>query len=321
MVIEIQHDRMVVGLRKEEWTKVLYEPIEVPEDLATPDLAPEVSLYSRSRGKATENEPMFGEVAWEPLLNHEYFGSSAKAERCLLQRKILYDAWRYLVAKDPADIATIRAQLQGSHRQRKLLKELDKARKARSNGIKQRDQRRARKLQRLDQGLPAESIEKSDDDSGLGSDSDDDSEDGEDDDNESRRRMPPPGYTVRRRPLGSHRGSVEPLMSGGLGRYFGAESNAASPSGQTTTSRGVKRKQPAGPELPRARAESQGVIITPPASGRPPRSEQNVEEEDDGDNDDDEDEVLGMLGSQNANGGLGFKEAIAAATRRSLAPC
>jgi len=298
---------MVVGLRKEEWTKVLYEPISAPAGLITPDLAPDVGLYSHSRGDATENEPMFGEVAWEPLLNHEYFGSSAKAERCMLQRKILYDAWRYLVARDPVDIAIIREQLEGSHRQRRLLKELDKARKARTNSIRQRDQRRARRAQLLDPNVPAESIENSDDDSGLGSDTDDD---GIHNDNEDARRMPPPSHTVRRRGPAARPAF---MMSGGLGDTGNRNSNTASASGQTTAGRSAKRKRPLDPEPRRSshvRSESQGLFMTPPASGRPPRSEQNGEDDD----------ALDVLNGDDANGGLDFDAAMAAARELSLAP-
>jgi len=308
MVIEIVRDRMVVGLRKEEWTKVFYEPISAPEELRTPDLAPDVGLYSRSRGQATDNEPMFGEVAWEPLLNHAYFGSSVIGERRLLQKKILYDAWRYLVAQNPRDVALIREQLQGSHRQRVLLKELDKARKARTNSIKQKEQRRARKAQRLGSNVPAQSIEVSDDDSGLGSDTEDDEE--EDIDNEGGKRMSPPNHALRRRGLESHRGSVarsSPMMSGGLGHFGSADRTVASSSSQTNA---AKRKRPADPELQRnshARSESQRMFMTPEASGRPSRPEHNG-------NDDDK------FDGHGANGGLPYKAALAAARERSLAP-
>jgi hypothetical protein len=95
-------------------------------------------LYSHSRGEATDDEPMHGQTAWDPTFNHEYIASSKSAEKLLLQRKLLYDAWRYLMAKEPAQIATIKKQLQGSHRQNMLLKELDKARRARTNLIKQK---------------------------------------------------------------------------------------------------------------------------------------------------------------------------------------
>ena len=88
MVIKIVRRRLVVGLRKGEWDEVYLEPILETDDLTTPNHAPEIGLYSRSHGEATENEPMFGEVAWEPLLNHEYFGSSAKPERLMLQKMI-----------------------------------------------------------------------------------------------------------------------------------------------------------------------------------------------------------------------------------------
>jgi hypothetical protein len=316
MVIKIVRRRLVVGLRKGEWDEVYLEPILETDDLTTPNHAPEIGLYSRSHGEATENEPMFGEVAWEPLLNHEYFGSSAKPERLMLQRKILWDAWRYLVAQDPAVIAIIREQLQGSHRQRTLLRELDKARKARTNAIRQKEQRRARKAQRLDPDAPAASIEVSDDDSGLGSDTEDDYE--EDIDNEDGRRMPPPSRAANRRPSGARRGPVarsparsSPMMSGGLGHFGSAGRNTASSSIQTNA---AKRKRSAGSELQRnshARSESQHLFITPEASGRP-RPEQNLNGEDD--------DEFDMLGGHDANGGLSEDAAIATARVRSLAP-
>ncbi|GAB7327292.1 hypothetical protein MBLNU13_g11175t1 [Cladosporium sp. NU13] len=310
MVIEIVRNRMVVGLRKEEWTKVFYEPISALAELRTPDLAPDVGLYSHSRGEATENEPLFGEVAWEPLLNHAYFGSSVIAERKHLQRKILWDAWRYLVAQDPADVAEIGAQLQGSHRQRTLLKELDKARKTRTNSIRQREQRRARRAQLLDPNVPAPSIEMADDDSGLGSDTEDDDE--EDIENEDGRRMPPPGHAADRRTFGTRRGQVarfSPMMSGGLGDFGSAERNMASSSSQTNA---AKRKRPAGSELQRnshVRSQSQNLFMTPVATGQSPRPEQNHED----------DEDLDVIGAHDANNGLSYKPAIAAARERGLA--
>lgn len=310
MVIEIVRRRVVVGLRIEEWIKVFYEPIS-PPPLTTPDAAPDVGLYSRSHGEATENEPMFGEVAWEPLLNHAYFGSTAIAERRSLQKKILWDAWRYLVAQTPADVAIIRAQLQSTHRQRTLLKELDKARKARTNSIRQREQRKARRAQRLDPNAPALSIEMSDDDSGLGSDTEDDEQDIDGDD--GGRRMPPPGHVANRQPLGARRGPVARpslMMSGALGDFGSAVRNMASSSSQTSAS---KRKRPAGSEIQRssrAHSESQHLFMTPAASGRPRGPEQNGEDDDE----------LDLLGGHDANNGLSFKAAIAAARERSLAP-
>lgn len=311
MGIEIIHKRILVGLRKHEWTRVVYGPIPVPEDLTTPDRAPDVGLYSHSRGPATENEPMFGEVAWEPLLNHDYFGSSSKPERLMLQRKTLFDAWRYLVAEDPEDIAIIRAQLQGSHRQRTLLKELDKARKARTNSIRQREQRRARRAQHLDPNAPAASIEMSDDDSGLGSDTEDNDE--EDAENEDGRRMPPPVHAANQRPLGARREPVarpSPMMSGGLGDFGSADRSTAYSSRQTNA---VKRKRPADSELQRnshARSQSQNLFMTPVATGQSPRPEQNDEDDDD----------LDLLGGHDANSGLSFKAAMATARKQSRAP-
>jgi hypothetical protein len=193
MTITAKHNRIAVGLRLEEWTVVYYEPIEAPEDPEKPHCAPLVGLYSRSKGEAREDDPMFGEVAWEPLLSHNYTKSGAKAERLQLQRKILWDAWRYLVAKEPTEIAVIRAQLQGSRKGTVLLAQLDQARKARSISIEQtRKRREKRRRTNIEQGLPAESMERCDDDedSGLGSDgqTEGDSQEG---------RMPPPPPSPR----------------------------------------------------------------------------------------------------------------------------
>lgn len=311
-----------------------YEPIEIPKDITTPDLAPQVGLFSKSRGEATESEPLFGVTAWEPLLNPDYFPSKMIAERCFLQRKALYDAWRYLVAKTPAQVAKIKLQLQGSHRQTKLLNELDKARKARSNSIKQRERARVKKLRSRDPNAPVESIEKSDDeedDSGLGSDTDEDAED-DDDDDEDRRRMPPPSHVTSRRPPEPRRNSVassELFMSGGRGSSIDAEDDddadldirpragsAAPLSGRKTpftAAKSVKRKQSSGPDLQRnsrARTEGKGVFVTPPASGRPPGSQRDV----------DDDTTLDMMSGLDANDGLHNDAAFDEGLRRSKAP-
>lgn len=333
MGTEIVHDRIVVGLQKEEWTKVFYEPTPIPEDITIPSLAPEVALFSKSRGEKTDDEPLPGVTAWGPLFNPAYIPSSSARERDLLQRKILYDAWRYLVAKTPSQIAVIREQLQGSRRQKRLLMELDKARKARSNSIKQRDRKKARKLQ-LDPNVSAESIEKSDDDdddSGLGSDTDNDGEDDDSDGDADRRRMPPPRPATPHRPSGSHRSSVarsEPMMSGVRGDSIDAENgaedldvgrragSAALSSGRSTpftAARSVKRKQPFGPKVQRnvrARTEGQDLFLTPSPSGRRPDFERDVE---DGN-------TLNMSSSQDVNGGLTFEDAMRAAEDRSRAP-
>jgi hypothetical protein len=203
MTITAKHNRIAVGLRLEEWTVVYYEPIEAPEDLTKPHCAPVVGLYSRSKGEAREDDPMFGEVAWEPLLSHNYTKSGAKAERLQLQRKLLWDAWRYLVAKEPTQIAVIKAQIQSSRKGTVLLTQLDQARKTRSNSIEQtRKRREKRRLMKLEQGLPAESVEKYDDeeDSGLGSD-------GEAvEDNQEGRMSPRPPPPKFRKPRGEHGG-------------------------------------------------------------------------------------------------------------------
>lgn len=262
MTITAKHNRIAVGLRLEEWTVVYYEPIEAPEDLTKPHCAPVVGLYSRSKGEAREDDPMFGEVAWEPLLSHNYTKSGAKAERLQLQRKLLWDAWRYLVAKEPTQIAVIKAQLQGSRKGTVLLAQLDQARKARSNSIEQtRKRREKRRLMKLEQGLPAESVEKYDDeeDSGLGSDGE-----AAEDDQEGRMSPPPPPPKFRR-PRGEHGG----LRASQLPRSRTREASSAveddddvvevvRPGGNTATSRS-RGSTPAGASSSkRRRNESPG---------------------------------------------------------------
>lgn len=202
MTITAKHNRIAVGLKCEEWNVVYYEPIQPPEDLTTPHCAPVIGLYSRSRGDAREDDPMIGEVAWEPLLSDVHIKSGVKKERLHRQREILYDAWRYMVATEPFDIATIKAQLQASRKGTVLLMQLDQARKARCSRTRQTRQRREKRRQKMiEQGLPAESVERDDDeeDSGLGSD-------GEGEESDQEARMPPPPALRFRMPSSVHGG-------------------------------------------------------------------------------------------------------------------
>jgi hypothetical protein len=331
MRIELVHSRLVVGLWKEEWIKVFYEPQEPPEDITTPNLAPGILLFSHSRGDATDREPMPGQTAWDASFNPEYIASSTKAEKLLLQRILLWDAWRYLTATEPAQIAAIKEQLQGSHRQTMLLKELDKARKARSTLIKQKNQRKAKRARLSDPKIPAKSIEISDDDDEDSGFDDDDDEDDDDDDSEDRRRMPPPNHTAPRRPSGLHRTPFTALMSGARGNSIDGEGvrndleirgktgSTALPSGRNSSSaaaKSVKRKQPFDQEQQRnSRAHMEGpegrrLFMTPPASDRRPQSERDVEDDD----------PLDALIGQDANGGLDEEAAINEAMRLSQAP-
>jgi rubredoxin len=70
MPIAAKHNRLAVGHKSGDWTVVYYEPIEPnePTDLTTPHHAPEIGLYSQSRGDPRPNDPIPGQVAWESLL-------------------------------------------------------------------------------------------------------------------------------------------------------------------------------------------------------------------------------------------------------------
>jgi hypothetical protein len=264
MTITAKHNRIVVGLRLEEWTVVYYEPIDSPEDLTIPHCAPVVGLYSRSKGNPREDDPMFGEVAWEPLLSHDYVKSGAKAERLQLQRKLLYDAWRYLVAKEPRDIVIIKEQLQGSRKGTVLLEQLDQARKTRSSSIEQTRKRREKRRQmKLERGLPAESVEKYDDeeDSGIGSDVDAGGEDNREG------RMPPPPPPPRFRVPNSRHGGLrtsQPPRSRAREASSAVEDDeevveVVQPGGNAATSRGRGSAPPYTSSSKRPRNESPGT--------------------------------------------------------------
>lgn len=160
----------MIGLQKGTWRPVYYQPIGEIEDLTQKDLAPQVGLFSDSRRAAEEGGPMFGGVAFLPLFCPDYFESNAKSERDLMQRRLLWDAWRYLTAKVPQQIEEITAQLNGpesSVRQKALLSQMEKSRQRKS-----RDAERRRR-QRIANGLPAKTVEDasgSDSDDGYGSD-------------------------------------------------------------------------------------------------------------------------------------------------------
>jgi hypothetical protein len=203
MTITAKHNRVAVGLKFGDWSVVYYEPLE-PIDLTTPYYAPEIGLYSHSKDEPRPNEPMPGQVAWEPLLGAGHAESGVKKERDRLQKMLLCDSWRYTVAEDPAHIETIRTQLQETTKQRVLLGQLDQARKTRSINIKRRRQRRERRRQRtIELGLPAESVEQDDDEenSGLGSGGE-----GEGDEDNERGSMPPPQPPRRYGPNGTPSG-------------------------------------------------------------------------------------------------------------------
>lgn len=113
---------------------------------------------------------MFGGVAFLPLFCPDYFESNAKSERDLMQRRLLWDAYRYLTAKVPQQIEEITAQLNGpesSIRQKALLSQMEKSRQR-----KLRDAERRRRRQ-VANGLLAKTVEdasSSDSDDGYGSD-------------------------------------------------------------------------------------------------------------------------------------------------------
>ena len=332
MTITAKHNRIAVGFQCEEWSVVYYEPIDPPEDLRQPYHAPVVGLYARSKGNAREDDPMFGEVAWEPILSDVHIKSGAKKERLHRQRELLYDAWRYMAAKKEADIATIKAQLQASRKGTVLLEQLDQARKARSNSIKQTRKRREKRRQmKLEQGLPAESVEKYDDeeDSGIGSD-------GEGGEDNQENRMPPPPPLPRFRMPNSGNGG---LRASQAPRSQTREASSAmeddddvveivQPGSNAATSRsrgqtsanasGSKRRRNDSPRVHSPGRRTGGIDRSKSLSGRtlmtPATSQSQRHRDADRDARDESPSV------RDGNGDLNDDEAMATGTRFSLEP-
>lgn len=149
MAIKVSRKRILVGLRRRDWTHVWYEPLVEPEDLQDDDFVPDIGLYSEAHGDTTGDDPALGEVAWEPLFDPKYFASSKEKERNAMQRKMLWITWRYLMAA-PADVNHFRMDLMESQdpRSRAIERDAREARKRRSNAAKQTESRK-RKRQRV----------------------------------------------------------------------------------------------------------------------------------------------------------------------------
>lgn len=291
-----------------------YEPIfdeGQPDDLTKQDITPEIGLYCKSHG-GPEGAPMLGEVSWECLFDEKLFESNNRKERVEMQRKTLYDAWRYLKATEPRDIMLIELQLRsGDPRQVALEKESKAARKLRSRSAKHRRQIRVAR------GLPAKSIENdSDSDSGFGSDSDE---------------MPPPP-----RPSVQPRSTPDEFsMSGGRGNSINAERysrgserlNSMRPftAGKRPSflgSNGINKRKQASEQRSQRRSRQR----TEGSEGGLFLSQQNsqggsrLSRGDDEDEDEDDDLMQGGSDDQNANGGLDETSAIKEAMRLSLVP-
>jgi hypothetical protein len=177
----------------EAWYRPIFE--DAPEGLTVEGLAPEIGLYSKSRGGTTHEDPMLGQVAWDPLFDPKSFESSKEKERTEMQKRFIYDAWRYLTANDDDDVIIIEDQLtSGDPRHRALAQECKAARKQRSRNAQYR------RRKRVERGLPARSIEvESDSESGYESEE-----------------MPPPPRPGSHRPNGGFERTPSALfMSGG----------------------------------------------------------------------------------------------------------
>lgn len=203
MELKAVHERVLVGLKKDTWKLVYYQPIGDIEDLTKKDLAPEIGLFSDSRREAEEGGPMVGGVAFLPLFCRDFFESNVSAERKVMQQRLLWDAWRYLTAKNPQQIEVITAQLNGpesSVRQKVLLSQMEKSRKRKSRDAERRRRRRAAN------GLPAKTVgdaSSSDSDDGYGSD--------------GGAPMPPPPRPTHKLPVpngGNARGLVSSQLNG-----------------------------------------------------------------------------------------------------------
>jgi hypothetical protein len=303
--------RIRVGRRRNNWVvEVWYEPIfeEVPEGLTAEGLAPEIGLYSKSRGDSTHEDPMLGQVAWEPLFDLNSFESSNAKEKKEMQKKFLYNAWRYLTANDADDIIIIEDQLtSGDPRHRALAQECKAARKQRSRNAQYR------RCKRVERGLPARSIEvDSESESGYESEE-----------------MPPPPRPGSHRPNGGFERTPSALfMSGGRENSIDAQregsriarsnEDMAAPTGQIFHATGsIRNKRMRAPNLGiqrnvRQRADGSQFGLSGTRSnslGEPGRDQGEGRRA-----------VSGAAGSVDANGGLDEQAALDEAIRRSQAP-
>lgn len=143
-MIRASRRRMLVGLRRSDWTEVWFAPIIDEASLEDVNYVPEIALHSKPHGEPAPGDPMLGEVAWESLFDPRYFGSSRPKEKELMQRKILWLAWSYLMAENADDIESIRLELVQSKdpRRKALERECRQERKRRSRNATRRKQAR-----------------------------------------------------------------------------------------------------------------------------------------------------------------------------------
>ncbi|KAK3671318.1 hypothetical protein LTR78_008778 [Recurvomyces mirabilis] len=100
--------RLCVGWRIADWTKIYYEPIikDNEGDAIDPndDEEPEMGLYCHGSGCPQKREPLDSEIFWHAHFDLANQPSKAKKHKGVLQKRFLYDAWRYCAETDLARI-------------------------------------------------------------------------------------------------------------------------------------------------------------------------------------------------------------------------
>lgn len=146
--VKFSHQRLLVGFRRRDWTKVWYEPflegINVNEDGDVP-----IALYQYVRGEAQAREPLEAEISWFPFYQPQNFqavGPGAERARKIMQQRYLWDCWRYMAEQDAAKVAQLEDTLDNPN-DRQWQAWFDMARKAKKKQAGARAARRSARRQ------------------------------------------------------------------------------------------------------------------------------------------------------------------------------
>lgn len=100
MEVKFNTRRMLVALRKADWTKVWYAPAKLPDqDAEKPhddDKPPVAAFYESPHARESLKNPLVGELNWLPHFNYENFEATGRKDKQHLQEWFLYRCWEYL---------------------------------------------------------------------------------------------------------------------------------------------------------------------------------------------------------------------------------
>ena len=164
MFVTFKRNRLHVGMRRRDWTDVWYEPIMSAWSDA--DGSVPMALFSNVKGMESR-EPMDGEVYWHAHFDIANCESKSRRERDLMQRRFMYDAYRYCIEKDPEKVAALELDLDepGFMRWQSWFCHAKIWKKKQLRDLKANELRKQRKreMQAQMQGIPIDEVELSSD--------------------------------------------------------------------------------------------------------------------------------------------------------------